>query len=353
MWLFGKKTDLLTLFLPIWTCWVILLGLPTEVIDADIPLWVWVLFVMGIDVGHVWSTIFRTYLDKEEFARHHQVLILAPLISFALALSLAWYSVLWFWRCLAYLAVFHFIKQQYGFLALYKAKAKDFRIQKLFSDKFIIYYTTLYPVFYWHLLEEANFSWFVSGDFFFWGDFFALGASLISLLHLLYWIILAAWVAEEVHRSEQIHWGKILWVITTAINWYGGIVFFNSDLIFTVSSVVAHGIPYLALMIYYQHQKEQIQRAKKTSVYYWIALIFPVVMLLAWIEEYCWDRWVYNDRPDFFGAIIPYADSLLEDPFAKGFAIALLTIPQMTHYIIDGFIWKSNKHNPYIKQVFK
>ena len=111
-------------------------------------LWIWVVFVMGIDVGHVWSTIFRTYLDKEEFRLHRSLLLAAPLFSFIVVFGLAWYSPLWFWRCLAYLAVFHFIKQQYGFVALYKAKANDFKTLKIISDKFIVYFATLYPVFY-------------------------------------------------------------------------------------------------------------------------------------------------------------------------------------------------------------
>ena len=31
--------------------------------------------------------------------------------------------------------------------------------------------------------------------------------------------------------------------------------------------------------------------------------------------------------------------------------IALLSVPQVTHYIIDGYIWKSNAKNPLIKSL--
>ena len=92
-------------------------------------------------------------------------MIITPPICFAVAFALSSISFHVFWRCLAYVAVYHFIKQQYGFMRIYKAKAKDFR-KKIFKDNFIIYLSMLYPVLYWHLNLDRNFSWFVENDFF-------------------------------------------------------------------------------------------------------------------------------------------------------------------------------------------
>lgn len=357
MWLFSKNIDLTALYLPIWLCWLVLFNLPTEYLEADIPLWVWVVFVLCIDVGHVWSTIFRTYLDKEEFGQHRRLLLFAPLISFVLVTGLAFISTFWFWRLLAYLALFHFVKQQYGFLALYKMKAKDFGVKKIFQDKWVLYLATLYPVVYWHFGAGLNFSWFIMNDFINIRAFFAISSRswtlLFSALNLLYWVIIIAWTIEEVLRSDKISTGKILWMLTTAINWYAGIVYFNSDLVFTVTNVVAHGIPYLTLIIYYQHQKKTLTQNRLISAIQVAAVILPVVFFLAWLEEYFWDMLVYGDRGDFFGIIVAYPFELLDNPLAQAIAIAALTLPQFTHYIIDGFIWKSNASNPYVKQIFK
>jgi hypothetical protein len=335
----------------------VLFNLPTDYLQADIPLWVWVVFVLCIDVGHVWSTIFRTYLDKEEFGQHRRLLLLAPLLSFVLVAGLAFVSTFWFWRLLAYLALFHFVKQQYGFLALYKMKAKDFGAQKIFKDKWVLYLATLYPVVYWHLGEGLNFSWFAMDDFINIRSFFAIPSDLwavfFNALNVLYWVIIITWTIEEVLRSDKINTGKILWMLTTAINWYVGIVYFNSDLVFTVTNVVAHGIPYLTLIIYYQYQKKTLKQNRLISGFKIAGVILPVVFFLGWLEEYFWDMLVYGDRSDFFGAIIAYPFELLESPFSQAIAIALLTVPQFTHYIIDGFIWKSNATNPYVKQIFK
>lgn len=356
MWLFSKSIDLLVLYLPVWLCWLVLFNLPEAWLQADIPLWVWVIFVLGIDVGHVWSTIFRTYLDKEEFQQHQTLLVVAPLACFLGVLVLAWWSEFGFWRLLAYLALFHFVKQQYGFLALYKAKIGDFGVKKIFQDKWVLYAATLYPVLYWHLAEGLTFNWFVEDDFVglraylpggaaFWRGFFQVGNGL-------YGGLLLAWLVEEYWRAGQWYWGKILWMLTTAVNWYGGIVYFNSDLVFTITNVVAHGVPYLALIVYYQYHKQQLQQKNKAPWWQLLAGIGMVVLLLALLEEYFWDMLLYGERPHFFAALWPYPLPLLESPWAKALAFAFLALPQLTHYIIDGFIWKSNAKNPYVKEVF-
>ncbi|MGH1339858.1 MAG: hypothetical protein ACRBFS_27315 [Aureispira sp.] len=357
MWLFSKSIDLLVLYLPVWLCWLVLCCLPNTFLQADIPLWAWVVFVLCIDVGHVWSTIFRTYLDKEEFQNHRTLLLAAPVACFLAVFGLVWYSEFGFWRVLAYLALFHFVKQQYGFLALYKAKAKDFGVSKFFADKWILYWITLYPVLYWHLAEGLVFNWFVVDDFVglraylpgssaFWINFFEVG-------DVLYGGILLAWLIEERWRATCWQWGKICWMLTTAFNWYGGIVYFNSDVVFTITNVVAHGVPYLALIVYYQYQKQQLQQAKAKPWWRLAVLIIPVVIVLGLVEEYFWDMWLYGERSEFFATFIPYPMALLESPWSKALAFALLALPQLTHYIIDGFIWKSNDKNPYVRQVFQ
>ena len=113
-WLFSRSIDLLVLFLPVWVIWAVCFALPAPVLERALPLWVWAIFIVGIDVSHVWSTLFRTYFDREEFASHRAVLIRTPCLTFGLFFVLAGFSALWFWRVMAYLALFHFVKQQYG-----------------------------------------------------------------------------------------------------------------------------------------------------------------------------------------------------------------------------------------------
>ncbi len=314
----------------------------------DAPLWVWIVFVLGIDVSHVWSTIFRTYLDREEFANHKRILVLAPLVGFAAALVIASISLTLFWRILAYVAVYHFIKQQYGFTRIYKAKARDFRKQ-LLSDNFIIYFSMIYPILFWHLNRDRAFNWFMNGDF----VQLSVGGALPwinAIGNVLYIAIMFAWLLQElITKRGDLPVGKLLWVLTTAVNWSLGIVFFNSDLVFTVTNVVAHGVPYMALVIFYQRRKGSLVPARKKGVRYAL-LVVGVVLLLAFGEEYFWDLLVNKENKDLFGAILPYFDGLPALHW-QVIATAILSVPQVAHYIIDGYIWKSNDKNPHLRPV--
>lgn len=361
-WLFSRPIDLGILLLPVWGVWLACFLLSEQTIQAEIPLWVWLVFILGIDVSHVWSTIFRTYLDREEFAHHKQTLLLAPLLCFSACFVLAGWSLDWFWRILAYVALFHFIKQQYGFLALYKVRAGQFLQKRVFGDKWVIYTSMLYPVLYWHLTDERAFSWFVQGDFFNLQMLipdFSFGPLFFQVCNGLYFLMLLGWLTEELwavrKQKARFHWGKTLWLLTTAGNWYLGIVYFNSDLAFTLTNVVAHGIPYLALIFFYTERKKQIKQVKKLEtgiVFLHILGMLAVVLFLAFGEEYLWDMLLFRERSGFFSSIVPYVLPTLEHPLTQALAFALLALPQTTHYFLDGFIWRNNAKNPYLKQIF-
>jgi len=344
-WLFNKNLDLAILYAPVWICWLVAFLLPQSIIQQESPLWIWIVFVIGIDVSHVWSTIFRTYTDKEEFNQHRKLLIYAPIACFILAFLIASISFHFFWRCLAYLAVFHFVKQQYGFMRIYKAKARDFR-KKLFNDNWVIYLSMLYPILFWHLDMDRSFSWFVEGDFI----QIHMNSQVLYYINFigtaLYLLILLGWLIEEIILKD-VSIPKILWVLTTAGNWFIGIIYFNSDLIFTITNVIAHGVPYMALVIFYQNKKESIKHVKRSIPL--IATVLIGVFFLAFFEEYLWDMLVYRDNVELFTSLFSYP-FFENTQIIQHLGLALLAVPQTTHYVLDGFIWKNNEKNPYLKK---
>ncbi len=372
IWLFSKQIDLALLLAPVWGCWLVCFAMPAELLQKDLPLWFWAIFILGIDVSHVWSTIFRTYLDKEEYAQHKTLLTYAPLIGFVAFFALANISHLWFWRVLAYMALYHFVKQQYGFLALYNLKSGKILHKKILKDKWIIYFGMLYPVAYWHLSGNRAFSWFVQNDFIDFGSI--LGGDLtiytqeasqllnqfLAVSNYLYWLVLLLWLLEEWHlsqRSGNFQKGKVLWVLTTAVNWYLGIVYFNSDIAFSLTNVVAHGIPYMVLVFFYVEKKKQLKNSSKSVSFNlakrsWnIALMLVLILFLAFGEEYLWDMLLYREKQNLFEIVAAYPMQAAKSPFFQAIVLALLSIPQVSHYIIDGYIWKGKK-NPFVKRVF-
>ena len=150
--------------------------------------------------------------------------------------------------------------------------------------------------------------------------------------------------------------GKILWVLTTALNWWFGIVYFNSDVIFSVSNVVAHGIPYIALIYYYNLKKEEIITKQSSSLkrkIKWVIALLVTILIAALIEEYFWDMFIYREHIAFFENIHPYRWDQLANEWGIIVGVAILALPQQVHYIVDGFIWRMNGKNQYLKPIFK
>ena len=50
-------------------------------IGEVLPEWAWIAFVLGVDVAHVWTTLFRTYLDGPELKRHPARYVAVPLLA--------------------------------------------------------------------------------------------------------------------------------------------------------------------------------------------------------------------------------------------------------------------------------
>src|SRR5690349_13379171 len=84
----------------------------------ELPIWAWALLIIGIDVAHVYGTLFRTYLNPTEFQQRKALLILVPIFCWLTGTVLYSFNSLFFWHAITYLAVFHFVRQQYGFMAI-------------------------------------------------------------------------------------------------------------------------------------------------------------------------------------------------------------------------------------------
>ncbi|HEX5732770.1 MAG TPA: hypothetical protein VF131_08050 [Blastocatellia bacterium] len=342
-WLFSRRVDL-SVFLgsalvSLVALWV---GAQTGVLYDDTPDWAWVPAVLLIDVAHVYATGFRVYLDSEELKRKPWLYALVPLIGYALGVALYSEGELVFWRALAYLAVFHFIRQQYGWVALYRARAGERDRLSKWIDTIAVYAATIYPLIYWHAHLPRQFWWFLAKDF------TSLPVVIADVAEPLYWAALAAYAINAIYRWRArglLNPGKDIVVATTALCWYVGIVAFNSDYAFTVTNVIIHGVPYLALIYWYG--RARLERAGGRGPFRLFArgpvLFLLILWALAYAEEMFWDRTVWHERGYMFGDGWAIAS-------LKMIIVPLLALPQITHYVLDGFIWR-RKNNPDFKLV--
>src|SRR5262245_25766983 len=92
----------------------LVVGALVGVLHGETPGWAWVPAIVLCDVAHVWATAFRTYLDPRERAVRGALFGLVPIVGFLASFTLYAIGERIFWRGLAYLAIFHFVRQQYG-----------------------------------------------------------------------------------------------------------------------------------------------------------------------------------------------------------------------------------------------
>ena len=292
VWLFSRRLDLavfggsaaLSLAL-------LLLGLHAAPSSGELPGWTWIAAVLLVDVAHVWATGFRVYFDPAELARRPGLYLGTPLLAYVVLARLYALGATVFWRSLAYLAVFHFVRQQAGWLALYRARAGERDLGTRVVDDAAIYAATCYPLVFWHT-HARSFAWFTAGDF------LRLPAWIERATFPVYVAALVVYAGRSLYRAAQgrpASPGKDLVVGTTAACWYAGIVAFDSDYAFTVTNVFIHGIPYVALVHVYGAR--QATRSWRSSLVTLVATIWA----LAYVEELFWDRSLWGDRPDLFG----------------------------------------------------
>ncbi len=312
---------------------LVALGAALGVLRTPLPLPLWLLLVVGVDVAHVHATWLRTYIDPAELARRPWRYAAVPLGAYAAGVLLhAWGGPV-FWRALAYYAVFHFIRQQYGWVALYGRLERERMALDRWLDTLAIYAATLWPLLWWHAHLPRRFSWFVAGDF-----AGPVAGELVRWTFPVYLALLAAFALRQVHRWRTGGFfpvGKSLLVATTAFAWWLSIVALDSDWAFTALNVLPHGVPYMAL-VWVQTAKDggrqEGLRGALLRAGPWAFLLLLLGLSLG--EEWLWDLGIWHDHPGLFGAGWDLGHG------AQALVVPLLALPQAVHYTLDAFIWR-------------
>ena len=204
----------------------------------------------------------------------------------------------------------------------------------------MIYIATLYPLLYWHAHLPRGFTWFVPGDF-----VQGVAPVLSDLVAPIYWLWLAAFAGRQLWllaSGRAVGWGKVLLVSSTWACWYVGVIWLNSDYAFTVTNVLIHGIPYMFLTYRYGRARAgtggpaALGRALSAGVVGFLALL----LLIAAVEESVWDLLVWHEYETLLG------EGPALSPPMLALVVPLLAVPQLTHYVLDAYIWKMRRGNP-------
>jgi len=314
--------------------------------SGNMPVAYWVILIVMIDVAHVYGTLFRTYFNPDEFRKKHPLFIAIPVFCYIAGVLLYSMGGIIFWRALAYLAVFHFVRQQYGFMRIYSRRDVQIKLFK-YIDTFAIYTATIYPLLYWHFTgTHKNFNWFVDGDF-----VLSRSGLVLSVGNYIYCTIIVLYIIKECWlciTTRRFNIPKNLVVAGTFLSWYFGIIYYNGDMAFTTLNVVSHGIPYMALVWINERKRYNTTNEKKTTLlrltfskYGGVICFVGLLVFFAYTEEGLWDGLVWKEHT---GVFRPFASlPAISTNIFLALLVPFLALPQSTHYVLDGFIWRVKK----------
>lgn len=312
---------------------------------AEVPFWAWIAVVLCVDVAHVYGSLFRAYFNPQEFRENRGWYISIPLMVWFGGIFLYKIDPMLFWRVVAYLAAFHFIRQHYGFMRIYSRnepkEVKPFQ----WIDKTLIYLCTLYPMVYWHTHLPRKFHWYAEGDFV---DF--IPRQLLWITLIAYVLAVALYLAKEAyffHKTSFFSLPKQLVLLGTAAAWYSGIVAHNGPTTFAIAILLSHGVPYIGLIWIYGMKQSRLTPNQslilgfKFSHFFSFGkfpLFFGILILFAYLEEGLWSKLVEHSHPYLFPLFSGIEGAIGTNHLV--WLVPLLSLPQVTHIFLDGLIWK-------------
>jgi hypothetical protein len=334
-WIHNAKTDWWFILSPPFLILVVIFLFQKQIqgLENNHSFYTWLFLIVFVDVAHVYSTLFKTYFVKGEVQKRKLLYWGIPVLSWLFGVALFQFGSLVFWSGLALAAVFHFIRQQYGFMRIYARFELNNWSKRI--DEVAVYYATVYPMLYWFKTPRA-FTWFVENEF----DWLKNLPDYTEPITIIYVVILMVWILKtvfEVFKTGNFNIPKIALIAGTYLSWYFGIVYFNNDLVFTFLNVISHGIPYIALVYIREIRQKENHQLDKLSIFKSVLGIFlfiGVILGFAFFEEFLWEVLVWNEH---FSLDFRISENFLQ------FLVPILVVPQLSHYLLDGFIWRKPK----------
>lgn len=315
-WILGSlKRDFLAFYLPgfLVSFLLILFGLPENQVLFLFLAW---LFFGVLDSGHVYTTVWRTYLDKNEFKRRKIVYTLSPFIFFLAFFFMSIFDFVLLGALVVYATVYHNMRQFYGLTKWYQ------KINSSFDKKsdFFFYSLTFLSFATLQFRSDLNFGEYYPGaNKFFYPNFF-----LEKIFVFLFFLNLLFWVSYEMfkaYRTKVVEWTRILSVAFPVGLYAFSFMHFKTVATVVFPLVVSHGISYMILILY------SAQKTKYGGVSSWKlpAAIVSVAAIFGSAEFLLED---FQIEASFF--------------YFKSALAALILTPLFCHYYFDAFLWKSN-----------
>jgi hypothetical protein len=310
MWIFGSWIkDALWLYIP-----GLVALLLAALLRPEQPTWAFLIFAFVaqavLDSGHVYTTLWRTYLNPVERRRSYIYLWLPPVL-FAVFFLWSWGEIPFLGAFVVYSTIFHNVRQFYGLSKWYQRLNGRYRPD---SDH-LLYFLCLVPVVMAHFRSDIEWSsYYARADVVFWPQ-----PELFNFCLYVYVVVALFWLLYEARLvwQNRDEWPRTLSVAFPAAI-YGSAFLLGrtqSEILFPL--VVSHGLAYLALV------GLSVRRTGRPRVNSSLALgLVFITAIIAGSLEHWGESWV-----DF------------SDP-SMAFFVALVLTPLYCHYLFDAFLWK-------------
>lgn len=271
-----------------------------------------------IDSGHVYSTIWRTWLHTEE-RKSSKGYWLVPLIFFLCFSSWYYLQLPGIWTFVVYATLYHHIRQVYGFSKWYQAKNKR-------SDRtsdYFLYALGIWPMAIYHFRSDVVAGYYTSFDLFIFSN-----ESLLQLALITYAIIIFCWLSYEyllfTRGIREIN--RFLSIAFPALMYGMCFVLGKTVTQVLIPLLLMHGISYIGIMA------QTLNRTQKRFSTF--SLSFLVVSATV-ISLGLWEGWLENNF--LHQRFQPYQDDIY-----TAIIIGLYLVPLFSHYIFDSWIWKKS-----------
>lgn len=275
------------------------------------------LLAMGvIDSGHVYTTMWRTWLHKEEVVTDKGY-VLFPLFFFFLFTIWFYLEIPYLWAFVVYSTLYHHTRQVYGFSKWYQKLNKR---QDTESDRYL-YFFAYFPMVIYHFRPEAIGNYYTTNDLFLYPQ-----PVLRDFLLYFYLMVLMTWGYREwnlwhtgIREANRIFSVAFPAAVYAYCFLAGATV---TQVLFPL--LFLHGVAYFGVMG--QSMSRTQKRFEKEGIALIIVLMTAVIFGLgeSWVEENMVER------------------VLGDEPLLNSMIVGLSLTPLYCHYAFDALIWRKN-----------
>lgn len=295
------------------------------------PLWEVSLLTMGIliflDMGHAYSTLFRTYFRKQELNRS-KVYLYAPIGLLLMMFLWSYYGAPYFWRFMLYMTFLHHVRQNHGLFRWY-AKLENYQVNR---EVIHIHLMAIIPFLLFHFRDVEYHSLYHSTEFYFFN-----GGAYVHLAIALYAVYFFFNMCRMLFKlvKKEVGLGlAISYIYPAALNYICFLTFKHSLAVF-LPLLTLHATTYFALM---SHSINKLYPSRWS--YSKITLMLAGIILAFVSIEYLFT--------DFFNL---YSALSLEGNALLSLIASLSVLPNLMHFLIDSIIWK--RGNPDFQLILK